>query len=243
MPSLQNQTLAEIERNKRNKQRKKAPLDHTEITLKFGNDFARGIDVFAPDKPVIGLIVAPFEQALSGYSTRQTVSKPGIAGNDDNQIAFGGQKAPQFRKRSGQVRKVLKNMNRYHAIKALIGIIESFLTIANLGDHAGKALGNARGHIRSKFNTMVGLVDEIFVSQMLAQSGPDLQGTTALPTRRGLDGKPMIKPLDHAEAFRKHLVPIMHEVVANPHLLRRQRRKSFGPLRRWLRLDIHDEEV
>src|SRR5208283_1887758 len=89
------------------------------------------------------------------------------------------------------------------------------------------------GHVLPELHRAVVLLllrRELLVVQVLAEPGADLH-RRAESRARIAHGKGVVESLDDAVAARKLLVPALHELVADPPLLRSERGQDLGPLR------------
>src|ERR1051325_6174993 len=78
----QRQANAEIERDRREDQREPCAMDGLKMFTQSRDDFMRPVDMFALNEPVVALVVAIFEQALSRDLSREPVSQAPLAWDD-----------------------------------------------------------------------------------------------------------------------------------------------------------------
>src|SRR5207302_1357063 len=71
---------------------------------------------------------------------------------------------------------------------------------------------------------------ELLVQQVFPDAGADLKRALEM-YGRGFHGVAVVEAVDDAELARQHLMPVFHEVVADPLLLGGQRREGLGPHR------------
>ena len=118
-------------------------------------------------------------------------------------------------------------------VEKSIGKIKTLLAVANHGVDVGKALADFRGHVLAVFVGIVAgllLGGQVFVVEVLAQAGADLQG--GLEARlRILDRKEVVELLQRPvpAAACELDMPLLHEIIADALLLRGQRRQDLGP--------------
>src|SRR5260370_41537227 len=75
----------------------------------------------------------------------------------------------------GQIRQMLKNVDRKDPIEMPVLIGELLLAVAGPNVGSGKALAHFGGHLRAAFDGIVVLSGRAFDCQMFSDTGPDIE--------------------------------------------------------------------
>src|SRR5437899_2285360 len=126
---------------------------------------------------------------------------------------------------------MFEHVNGQDSIKMAVAKRQPFLAIANQRLHVLKPGANGFGHILAQLQRYVItllLRCQPFIVQMGSQTGPDFKGakkiSQTVPHRIA-----MVEVIDDAKVFGQHLMPVMHEVVADRLLFGGQWRHDLWP--------------
>jgi len=207
-------------------------VDDLEIGVQFGEDLPGDIDVLAADEDVVGAVVALLENALGGDFAGDGVSQAAFAGDDDGEKA-GGFVAEAVHLADGgrEVGQMFEDVDGQDAVEIAVGEIQGLLAIADADLDIREGLAEAFGHVGSAFHGDVIallLLAEGFIFEVFAQAGADFQG--AEEAGGAVFGDVLVgETVGDAESVGEHVVPVLHEFVADALIIRRDGRELLGP--------------
>src|ERR1043166_7496860 len=198
----------------------------------FLENLARPIYVLTVYEPVIGLMVTPLEDPSGREASRDPGRHAPFAWDDDEKAArpFFAQPA-QFTHRGRQIGQMLQNVNSNDAVEVPVGKIQPCLAIRQPGLHSWEPLPQVCQHVLSEVHGDVVcllLRCQALVGEVFPQAGANFQGGA-----EGFGGMlypvALIELINEAIPARENLMPVPHEIVADPLLFRSQWRELLGP--------------
>jgi hypothetical protein len=108
--------------NARHAQRIESPVANLEALRDLFEDLAWPIRVLSPHMPVIRHSIPTLENPLRRQPATHTVRESVLARNDSGENPFRSQETAHFSEGRREVVQMFQNVNRYHAVKIVVGI-------------------------------------------------------------------------------------------------------------------------